>query len=142
MRFAAAGRADVGVRRVLQQLISLFKFDFDTVRDLERKGSRVFKMALVAGVIGLVLTITMQPALMVLGIPLLVVGAAVFFFAMIWMLRLQREATRHLFCPYCASKNDVFVSRKEFSCDICGRRIGVSPAAEPVPLEPIEEEED
>jgi len=126
---------------LLQQFISVFKFDYDTVRDLERKGFRVFGAALAAGVVGLVLTITMLPPLMVLGIPLLILGASVFFFGMIWMSRLQKEPTRPLFCPYCASKNDVFMSRKEFSCDICGRRVGVSPAGQPVPIEPIEEDE-
>jgi ribosomal protein S27E len=93
-------------------------------------------------ILGLILTIFgAGTVLTVLGILLVLSGAAVFFYGMVWMVKLQKEPTRHIYCPYCASKNDVFVSRKEFACDICGRRIAISPSGEPIPIEPIEEEE-
>lgn len=124
---------------LLHQLISIFKFDYDTIRELERKGFRVFYAGALLGFVGLVLTLF--GALMFLGVPLLLLGAGIFFVAMIWMAWLGKKPVRHLFCPYCATKNDVFMSRKEFACDICGRRVLVSPAGHPIPAEPIEDDD-
>ena len=37
-----------------------------------------------------------------------------------------------MFCPYCASKNDVYLSRRSFDCDICRRPVLVTEFGEPV----------
>lgn len=114
------------------------KPDYDTIRGLEKKGHGVFKVAGALGVVGVVLLVVAAPV----GIAVLLAAAGIFFYGMVWMMKLQREPVRHLYCPYCASKNDVFVSRKEFSCDICKRRVGVAADGQPIPLEPIEEDDD
>lgn len=115
---------------------------YNTIRDLERKNAGLFRAALMMGVIGLVMAaLGAIPILLVTGIILITAAAILFFYGMILMIRLQKEPTRHIYCPYCASKNDVFISRREIPCDICGRRIGIPPSGEPIPLEPIEDEE-
>lgn len=114
------------------------KPDYDTIRGLERKSSKLFKVAGLLGIIGLISAVFVP----FIGIPMLVIGAIIFFYGMVWMLKLQKEPVRHLFCPYCASKNDVFFSRTEFACDICNRRVGVSPRGEPIPLETVVEDDD
>lgn len=82
------------------------------------------------------------PTFSVIGIALIIAAAGIFFYGMMWMVKLQREPTKPVYCPYCASKNDVFRSRTEFKCDICNRRIAISPTGEPIPIEPIEDDEE
>lgn len=125
---------------LLDQLVAIFKGEYDTLRDLERKSRRLFYVAGGAALLGIVMTAIGMLAF--LGIPLLVLGGGFFFFSMLWMMKLQKEPVRTLYCPYCASKNEVFISRKELSCDICSRRIGISPHGEPIPLEISDEDED
>ncbi|MEN6372812.1 MAG: hypothetical protein ABFD64_12465 [Armatimonadota bacterium] len=119
------------------------KNKYDTIRDLEGQHLGLFKKAGITGLIGLVLTLFGSGTfLSILGIGLIVVGAGIFFFGMILMMKIQKEPTRTVYCPYCASKNDLFVSRQEFACDICGRKIRMSPTGEPIPIEPIDDDED
>lgn len=119
------------------------KARFDTVRDLEQKNSGLFHTAIIMGVVGLIMLLIgcVVPAIMILGGISILVGLGLFFYAMVYTVKLQKEPTVRIYCPYCAVKNDVFKSRKEFACDICGRRIGFGPSGEPVALDPVEEDD-
>jgi len=120
----------------------LRKAEYDTIRGLERRNAGLFKLAVILGAVGLVLTLVgMGTILTIIGGVSILAGIAPFFYGMLWMIKLQQEPTVVIYCPYCASKNDVFKSRKEFACDICARRIAVSPSGEPIPMEPIEEDD-
>ena len=131
------------MRELIQQLrdkaIGIYKFDYSTVRELEHKCFRVFYF--VGGMVAVGFVMILTSALGFIGIPLAVLGVLLFFATLIWMLKLQREPTRTAFCPYCSSKNEVFVSRKDFLCDVCQRSIGVLPSGEVIPLETPEERE-
>ena len=131
------------MRELIQQLrdtaISIFKFDYSTVRELEHKCFRVFYF--VGGMVAVGFVMILTSALGFIGIPLAGLGVLLFFATLIWMLKLQREPTRIAFCPYCSSKNEVFMSRRDFFCDVCQRRIGVLPSGEVIPLETPEERE-
>ncbi|MEN6519894.1 MAG: hypothetical protein ABFD46_01920 [Armatimonadota bacterium] len=119
------------------------KKKYDTIRDLEGQHIGLFKKAGIIGLIGLVLAMFGSgTVLTIFGIGMIVIGAGIFFYGMIVMMRIQKEPTRTVYCPYCASKNDLFISRQEFACDICGRRIKISPSGEPIPIEPIDDDDD
>ena len=119
------------------------KSKYNPIRELERKNAGVFKKAGIAAIAGLLMMMFGGGTFInILGIISLLAGIVVAFIGMIWMIKLQKEPVRHLFCPYCASKNDVFVSIKEFPCDICHRRIAISPNGQPIPVEPIDDDED
>jgi hypothetical protein len=122
----------------------LNKADFDTVRDLEAKARPLFKYAFFSGLGGALLWALggAWVVFAILGIFLVVVAFVMGFVGMIWMIGAQKEPTRVIYCPYCASKNEVFTSRKEFSCDICHRRIGFGAAGEPIPLDSIDDDDD
>lgn len=116
--------------------------NFDTIRDLEGQYLGLFRKAGIIGLIGLVLVIFGSGTVFTLfGFGLIVVGAGVFFYGMMLMMKIQREPTRTVYCPYCASKNDLFITRQEFACDICGRRIRMSSTGEPIPIEPIDDDD-
>jgi len=117
----------------MHKLTAAFKLEFDTVRDLERKGYRVFAVS--GGILGVGVVLTLTAIGMVVGIPLIVLGGAGFLGAMLWMAVQGKEPTRRVFCPYCATSNEVFRSRSEFACDICDRRVAVSPDGEVYALE-------
>ncbi|MBI2843518.1 MAG: hypothetical protein HYX78_08970 [Armatimonadetes bacterium] len=117
------------------------KPDYDTIRGLESKARPVFRFAAILGMAGLFLTV-FGFGLNAFGIILLIIAGVIAFYEMMLMQRLEKaEPIRQIFCPYCASKNEVFMSRREFACDVCSRRIGVSPAGEVTPLEEIEEDD-
>jgi hypothetical protein len=121
--------------------MSIFRGEYDTLRDLERKSYKVFYVGIGIAGMGVVLTIVGFGLLTFIGIPLVIIGAAIFFVAMIWTSRLQKEPVKIIYCPYCSSKNDVFLTRMDFACDICRRRINITPSAEVVGAEPVEEED-
>jgi len=118
-------------------IVGLFRFDYSTVRDLEHKSFRVFYFVGAMVALGFVMWLT--SILAFIGVPLVVLGVLLFFITLVWMLKLSREATRVSYCPYCSTKNEVFVSRKDFLCDVCRRPIGVLPSGEVIPLETPEE---
>ena len=111
------------------------KVEFSTVRELEKKSFRVFAYGGAGLIAGLVLTLT---GLMFIGVPILVLSALVLLGGMGWVSMLGKEESRAMFCPYCSSKNDVYLSRKSFDCDICGRPVIVSESGEPVVAEAID----
>jgi hypothetical protein len=123
---------------VMQKLAAAFKLEFDTVRDLEQKGFRAFWIC--GGILGAGIILTLLAVTMPIGIPLMIIGALGFFFAIIWVTIQSREPTRRVFCPYCATSNEVYLSRSEFSCDICERRIAIGADGEPVALEDGEDD--
>ena len=122
---------------IKDKIVGTFKFDYSTVRELEHKCFRVFYFVGAMVVIGFVMILS--NVLAFIGIPLTVLGVLSFFVTLVWMLRLSREPTREGFCPYCSTKNEFFISRKQFMCDMCGRPIGVLPSGEVIPLETPEE---
>lgn len=112
---------------------------------MERNNSQLFKVGGVIGLVGVVLLLfgALGIAVLILtGVALIVIGAVILFIGMIRVIQLSREPVRHIYCPYCASKNDVFLSKTELPCDICGRKIGITPYGEAVPLEPMDDDED
>jgi len=111
------------------------RIEFATVRELERKTFRIFGYGGSAFGAGLILTVA---GLAIVGAPLMVASGLIVVGAMIYVSMLGREPSRALFCPYCASKNDVYVSRRKFSCDICRRPVLISDSGEPVPAEHID----
>ncbi len=127
------------IGKIKDKLSETFNFEYATVRELEHKCFRVFYF--VAGMVGLGFLLWITSLFAIIGIPLMVLGMILFFVTLVWMLRLQREPTREVRCPYCASRNELFVSRKEFTCDMCHRPVGVLPSGELVKLLTPEEEE-
>ena len=113
------------------------KIEFSTVRELEKKSFRVFAYGGGALLAGVVLTVT---GLMIIGVPVLILSAVTVLGGIAWVSMLAKEESRAMFCPYCSSRNDVYISRKNFDCDICGRPVIVSESGEPVMAEAIDTE--
>ncbi|OFX14581.1 MAG: hypothetical protein A2Z18_11345 [Armatimonadetes bacterium RBG_16_58_9] len=113
------------------------KVEFATVRELEKKSFRVFAYGGGALLLGLVFTVT---GLVIIGVPVLVVSALVLLGGIAWVSMLAKEDSKPMFCPYCSSKNDVYLSRKSFDCDICSRPVVVSETGEPLMAEAIDTE--
>jgi len=111
------------------------KLEFATVRELEKKTFRIFGYG--GSVFGAGLILTLVGAAIV-GAPVMIVSGSVVIGAMVYVSMLGKEPSRPLFCPYCASKNDVYVSRRSFDCDICRRPILVSDDGEPMAAEPVD----
>ena len=111
------------------------RIEIATVRELEKKTFRIFGYG--GSVFGAGLILTLVGAAIV-GAPVMVVSGSVVIAAMVYVSMLGKEPSRLLFCPYCASKNDVYVSRRSFNCDICRRPILVSEDGEPMAAEPID----
>ena len=118
----------------MRRLISIVKPEYATVRQLEMKGYGLFKWAAIIGAVCLAMSLAV-PVLIWISGPGMGVAAIMFLLGMIWISVLGKEPSVHVFCPYCASKNDVFRSRREVHCDICGRLMGVSEAGVPIPIE-------
>jgi len=108
--------------------------EFDTVRQLEMKGYGLFKCAGAIFLASLITTYFLS-FLMWLSVPALVLSILMIIVGMIWISWLGRHPSRHVFCPYCASKNDVFVSKQEFHCDICDRLVQLDKKGEPIAAE-------
>lgn len=108
--------------------MSPLKIEFNTVRELEKKSSRVFMWAGGAFVTGMVLVFIFPP----LGGVIMAAGALLALFGIAWVSMLGKEASRAIYCPYCSSKNDVYMSRQKFDCDICKRPIILSESGEPI----------
>lgn len=113
------------------------KVEFATVRELEKKSFRVFGYSGGALAVGLALTLV---GMAIIGIPVMVLGAVVMLGAMAWVSILAKEPSRPVFCPYCTSKNDLYLSRRAFDCDICCRPIVMSETGEPMMAEEIDTE--
>jgi hypothetical protein len=112
-----------------------FKMEFSTVRELEKKTFRIFGYGGAGFAFGLVLIIF---GLAVLGAPIMAVSIVVVIGGIVYVSLLGREPARPTFCPYCASRNDVYQSRRSFNCDICNRPVLISETGEPVAAEPID----
>jgi len=110
------------------------KIEFATVRELEKKSSQVFVYGGGAFLVGLVLIFIAGP----IGIILTALSALTVLGAIIYVSMLGKERSRPLFCPYCASKNDVYVSRRQFDCDMCRRPVIVTETGEPAMAQPID----
>lgn len=116
--------------------------NYDTIRDLEAQYLGLFKKAGLLVLIGLLVAgFGMFSLFIIAGIATAAIGAVIFIYGMALMMKLQREPTRTVYCPYCSIKNDVFMTRQEFACDVCNRRIRISPAGEPIPIEPIDDDD-
>jgi hypothetical protein len=109
--------------------MSPLKIEFATVRELEKKTFRVFGYGGAAFAFGLILTLI---GLGIVGAPVMLISAAVVVLAVVWVSMLGKEPSRPTFCPYCASRNDVFQSRRSFNCDICNRPVIVNELGEAV----------
>jgi hypothetical protein len=114
--------------------MAFMKIEFATVRELEKKSSQIFMYGGGAFSLGIVLIFAIPP----IGIFLTILSAAAVLAGIIYVMMLGRERSRALFCPYCASKNDVYVSRRELNCDMCNRPIKVGENGEPVMAQPID----
>ncbi len=110
------------------------KIEFATVRELERKIAHIFKYGGIAFGVGVVLIFAFPP----IGIPLTALSALAVMCGIIYVSMIGKEKTRPLFCPYCASKNDVYASRREFACDLCHRPVKINENGEPVMAQPID----
>lgn len=110
------------------------KTDFATVRQLERRVAHIFKYGGMGFGVGVVLIFAFPP----IGIPMTALAALVVLGGIAYASMLGREKSRPLFCPYCASQNDVYVSRREFACDMCRRPVKINENGEPVMADPID----
>ena len=110
------------------------KVEFSTVRELEKKSAQVFIYGGGAFFVGLVLVFIVPPV----GVFLAAVSAPTVLAAMVGVSILGKEKTRQVFCPYCASKNDVYVSRTKLDCDICRRPILIDQNGEVGMAQPID----
>lgn len=104
------------------------KVEFNTVRELERKSAQVFMYGGGAFLVGLVLIFFIPP----IGIFLAILSALAVLAAIVGVSILGKEKTRQIFCPYCSSKNDVYVSRTNLDCDICRRPVLIDQNGEAV----------
>lgn len=102
--------------------MSPLKVEFDTVRDLEKKTFRFFAYTACLLAVGVIST---GVGLVLIGLPLLVLGMVGLIAGIAWVSALGKESTKQIFCPYCASANDVYTSRRAFRCDICGRPVAL-----------------
>lgn len=118
----------------MRRLISYVKPEFSTVRELENKGYGLFKLAGIIGCVSLVVTIVLT-WLVWLSIPGMVLAAVMFFIGMVWISWLGKEPSRVVFCPYCATKMDVFLSRTLIDCDVCDRPMKITSGGEPIALQ-------
>lgn len=107
--------------------MSPLKIEFSTVRELEKKSFKVFAYGGGGFLAGIVLSVLALPFI---GIPLIVLSAVAILGAIVWVSMLGKEPSRPVFCPYCSTRNDVYESRKQFDCDICGRPIIISESGE------------
>jgi len=114
--------------------MSSLKIEFATVRELEKKSSRLFIYGGGAFLLGVILIFIIPP----IGIILTVLSALAVLGAIAYISMLARETSKPMFCPYCSSKNDVYMSRQSFDCDICGRLVKVSENGEPMMSEEID----
>jgi hypothetical protein len=120
----------------MDTLVSLIKADFTTIRQLEKKGYKLFAYAGGMFVVGLILTFT--SILAFIGVPLLAAGVGLFFISMLWMMKLGKRPVWDIFCPYCSGKNEVFKTVQRFDCDLCNRGIIVDAHGQAEPTEPVE----
>ena len=111
------------------------RIEFATVRELEKKTFRIFGYG--GSVFGAGLILTLVGAAIV-GAPVMILSGSVVIGAMVYVSLLGKEPSRGLFCPYCASRNDVYASRRAFNCDICRRPVVVSDDGEPLAAEPVD----
>ena len=118
----------------MQRLKSILFPEFATVRQLEMKGLGLFKWAGIIALAG-VLIILFMPYIMPVGVVLVAAAVVILLIGMLWISWLGRHQSLHVFCPYCASKNDVFLQHREFSCDICDRLIHLDKNGEPIAAE-------
>jgi hypothetical protein len=118
----------------MRRIIGIVKPEFSTVRQLENKGYGLFKLAAIIGGISLIVTICVTYFAWV-SIPGMAVAAIMFLIGMIWITWLGKEPSRVTFCPYCATKMDVFVSRDKIDCDVCERPIAITANGVPIALE-------
>jgi hypothetical protein len=118
----------------MRRLINYVNPEFSTVRQLENKGYGLFKLAGIIGAASFVIMLC-ATALFPVWIPGMTIAIAMFFLGMVWITWLGKEPSRVVFCPYCASKMDVFLSRQELSCDMCARPIRMTPNGDPVATE-------
>lgn len=107
--------------------------EYATIRQLEGYCYRVLKPLLALMGVGLLLCFTIS--LMMVGVPLLVLSAAMMLGLFIWMIRLQQQPRRDVRCPYCTNVNSVFESVSEFDCDICERPIRFNESGRPMPAD-------
>jgi hypothetical protein len=115
----------------MRRLISIIKPEFDTVRQLEMRGYGLFKLAAILFFFGVVVLFFIPW----IGLPALLLSMALFAIGMMWISWLGKGASRHLFCPYCAGRNDVFASKTQFHCDICHRLAGIDEIGFPVAID-------
>lgn|GEM_PF-1076614 len=120
------------VRRAMA--VASLKVEFSTVRELEKKSAQVFSYGGGAFFVGLVLIFIAPP----IGVFLVAISAPTVLAAMIGVSILGKERTRQVFCPYCSSKNEVYVSRTKLNCDICRRPILIDQNGEAVMAQPID----
>jgi hypothetical protein len=110
------------------------KVEFATVRELEKKTSQIFIYGGGGFLLGIVLIFIVMP----IGVVVTALSAIAVLAGMIYVSMLGKERSRPLFCPYCATKNDVYVSRRELDCDICRRPIKVDENGEAVMAQEID----
>lgn len=110
------------------------KIEFSTVRELEKKSSQIFIYGGGAFLLGVVLIFIAGP----LGIFVTAASALVVLGGIVYVSMLGKEKSRPLFCPYCSTRNDVYVSRRELDCDICRRPIIVNENGEAVMAQEID----
>lgn len=110
------------------------KVEFSTVRELEKKSAQVFMYGGGAFFVGVVLIFIVPP----IGVILSILSALAVLAAMIGVSIIGKERTKQVFCPYCSSTNDVYLSRSEFDCDICRRPIQFDGNGEAVMAQPID----
>lgn len=110
------------------------KVEFSTVRELEKKSAQIFMYGGGAFFVGIVLIFVAPP----IGILLTILAALAVLAAMIGVSILGKEGTRKIFCPYCSSTNEVYMSRSGLDCDICSRPILIDANGEAVMAQPID----
>jgi hypothetical protein len=114
--------------------MACLRIEFATVRELERKIAHIFKYGGIGFGVGVILIFAFPP----IGIPVTALFALAILGGIIYVSMLGKERSRPLFCPYCASKNDVYVSRREFNCDMCHRPVKIDENGQPVMAQPID----
>ncbi len=114
--------------------MAFLKVEFSTVRELENKVAHIFKYGGGAFLAGIALIFVFPPV----GIIVTALSAVVVLGSILYVSILGKERSRKIFCPHCASMNEVYVSRREFNCDMCHRQVKVDEGGEVIMAQPID----
>jgi hypothetical protein len=92
-------------------------------RQVEETCYRYLKIG--GGLLAVGLALVLTSVLFWLGVPLMVLGAAVIAANILWMMRLSQKAGINVICPHCDKQYNVLPGFHSFICDQCEHEVRV-----------------